>query len=179
MAAQVALTPFCADARDERLCLRSFLLDLAGTLAVTSMGMGWSCVAGIKRWHLRRRPGSSGESLVPTLSVTMTATLLGVVSLLEGSLGSCCHLLIRVLRAKALDPLLVRTMMASRCRSPPWVHCFLEPRNSLLVARCLGSRGCWVVVMLGGGGGCGLLWRLVPWSSWCCWLTSHGGSWRR
>ena len=57
VAAKVAPTPFCADARGERSCLRSFLLDLAGTLAVTSMGMGWSCVAGIKRWHLRRRPG--------------------------------------------------------------------------------------------------------------------------
>ena len=101
--------------------------------------MGWSCVAGIKRWHLRGRPGWGCFRRKPC-AATMTATPLGAVSLLEGSLGSCCHLLIRVLRAKALYPLLVRTTMASRCHSPPWGRCFLEPRNLPLVARCLGRQ---------------------------------------
>ena len=126
---------------------------------------------------------ASGESLVPTLLATMTATPLGAISLLEGSLGSCCHLLIRVLLAKALEPFLVRTTMASRWHLDVVLLLggvvFRSHENSLSVARCLGSRGCWVVGMLGGGGGSGLWRRLVPWSSWCCWLTSHGGSWRR
>ena len=122
---------------------------------------------------------ASGESLVPTLSATMTAMPLGAVSLLEGSLGSCCHLLIHVLRAKALDPFLVRTTMASRYRSPPWGRCFrshgsavgllmswLERWFGLLVCRAVA-----VDVLCGGDQYLGHPMLMVDLSFW--------GSWRR